>query len=387
MNYHFFRPSRCLVIALFFFFGIALFAQTAVSTLPDSLPDPDSLSYPEVTNWALQLSKHAQNIESELSRRTLTASIVRESAERNMKAAKQDSLTPKPTLDSLTNLLKTAKNVEKTAQKNQKQASQTVAFADKVANMDSINQRKNLRKAWKQVKELEVLLNPPPEKVIATLIGTEGVSGSPVDSAALAVAVTDKRKNKDKKTDNPGSKYKPYDPAADVMRNPPPRPCSLAVSTRDEFSGETYRETRRDELFRYTNEVMKKVLPPGQPHIVCEAALSNSGANTQLLLTFTIHDPNARKSFGSLAKNSIASLKFLDGDTFTLNSTRNDDGVRDESGQFFIYQAQYPFDATLAKKLRKTELDKLRIAWSTGYEDYEVQGVDVLMGAAKCLFE
>ncbi|HRI61880.1 MAG TPA: hypothetical protein PK228_19210, partial [Saprospiraceae bacterium] len=155
----------------------------------------------------------------------------------------------------------------------------------------------------------------------------------------------------------------------------------------DEFSGQTYRETGREELFRYTNEVMKKVLPPDQPHIVCEAALSNSGANSSLHLTFTIRDPNARKSFGSLAKGSIASLKFLDGDTFTLNNTRNDDGVRDESGQVFTYQAQYPLDAALVKKLRKTELDKLRVAWSTGYEDYDVQGIDVLMWEGKCLFE
>ena len=387
MNYRFFRLSRCLAVALFFFFGIALCAQDPASALPDSLPNPDSLTNPEVLALATQLSNQARNYETEFSRKTLTAAVVREAAEQNLKMAKQDTLTHKTTLDSLSGLLKTAKSVEKAAQKNQKQASQTVVFTDKVANMDSTNLRKNLRKAWKQVKELDALLHPSPEKTIAAVIGTEGVSESPVDSAALAASASDKRKSKEKKPEKPGQKYKSYDPAADVMRTPPQRPCLLAVSTRDEFSGETYRETRREELFRFTNQVMKKALPSDQPHIVCEAALSNSGANSHLLLTFTIRDANARKAFGSLTKNSIASLKFLDGDMFTLFSARNDDGVRDEAGQIFTYQAQYPLDATLLKKLRKTELDKLRIAWSTGYEDYEVQGVDVLMREARCLGE
>ena len=72
---------------------------------------------------------------------------------------------------------------------------------------------------------------------------------------------------------------------------------------------------------------------------------------------------------------------------FTLSNTRNDDGLRDESGQFFTYRSQYALDAVVLKKLRKTELDKLRIAWSTGYEDYEVQGIDVLIREGRCLFE
>lgn len=355
--------------------------------MPDSLPNPDSLSAGQLATWAGLLSNQAKNYEVELSRKALTAAVVRESAEQNLKTAKQDTLTPKATLDSLTNVLKNAKNAEKTAQKRQKQASQTLAFTDKFAGMDSLGQRKNLRKAWKQVKELDDLLNPPKEKPIAEVLGNEGVSGSPVDSAALAETATDKKKNKEKKPEKTGPKYKPYDPAADPLRNPPQRPCSLAVNSRDEFSGETYRETQREELFRYTNEVMKKILPPTQPHIICEAALSAGGATSGLHLTFQIRDANARKAFGGLTKNSIAVLKFIDGTTLTVNNLRNDDGALDASGQVFAYRAHYALDPSILKKIRKSELDKIRIAWSTGYEDYEVQGIDVLMRLAKCLGE
>lgn len=383
MNYRFSRLRCCLAAVFFSGFYFIASAQEPAAVLPDSLPHADSLSVGELASLAGRLADFARVSEAELSRQALTAAVVREATEQNWKTARQDTLTPKATLDSLAGILKAARGAEKTAQKNQKQATQTLTFADKVVNMDSTGQRKNIRKAWKQVKELDALLHPPTEKPIAEILAHQGVNDTPTDS----VAVADKRKPKEKKPEKTGPKYKPYDPAADVMLNPPKRPCALAVNTRDEFSGEIYRETAREQLFRYTNEVMKKILPPDQPHIVCEAALSGSGANTQLHLTFTLRDANARKSFGSLAKNSIVSLKFLDGDTFTLYNLRNDDGVRDESGQFFTYRGQYPIDAAAMKKLRKTELDKLRVAWSTGYEDYEVQGVDVLVRAAKCLGE
>jgi hypothetical protein len=387
MNYRFLRLSRLLALAFFLFGKSVLSAQDPAAALPDSLPNPDSLSAGQLATWAGLLSNQAKNFETEFSRKTLTASIVREAAEQNLKTAKQDTLTPKATLDSLASVLKNAKNAEKTAQKSQKQASQTLAFTDKFVGMDSLGQRKNLRKAWKQVKELDDLLNPPKEKPVAEVLGTEGVSGSPVDSAALAETAVDKKKIKEKKPEKTGPKYKPYDPAADPMRTPPQRPCSLAVNSRDEFSGETYRETQREELFRYTNEVMKKILPPAQPHITCEAALSAGGATSGLHLTFQIRDANARKAFGGLTKNSIAVLKFIDGTTLTVNNLRNDDGALDASGQVFIYRAHYALDPSILKKIRKNELDKIRVAWSTGYEDYEVQGIDVLMRLGKCLGE
>lgn len=376
MNYRF----RALIVTLFVCFYNAISAQNTGTSLPDSLPNPDSLSKSEVIDLVGKMASAAKSFEAKFNQKAASSSAHREAAEQNWKTAKQDTLTPKTTLDSLAGILKNAKNVEKIAQKQQKQASQTAAFAEKVAGMDSVGQRKNLRKAYKQVKELELLLYPPPPQPIADVIGAQSLSDSTV--------VVEKRKEKEKKSEKTGPKYKTYDPASDPMRTPPQRSCSLAVNTRDEFSGETYRETQREELFRYTNEVMKKILPPGQPHIVCEAALSNSaGTTASLHLTFQIRDANARKAFGSLNRNGVAILKFLDGNTFTVNNSRNDDGVPDASGQVFTYRAQYVLDPAVLKKIRKNELDKIRIAWSTGYEDYEVQGIDVLMREAKCLFE
>lgn len=382
MNYRF---LPLIVMACGFFAGTTLTAQNNAIALPDTLPALDSLPDWDLSVLAVNISNVARQLEPDFAQAASSATAERETAEQAWKTAKQDTLTPKTTLDSLAAILKNAKSAEKTAQKNHKQATQTLAFAEKVANMDAANQRKNLRKAHKQVQELDAMLHPPAEKPIADMLGTTGVGDSVVvttDSASVA-----QRKGKEKKPGKPGPKYKPYDPADDVLRNPPQRPCALAVSTRDEFSGETYRETQRVELFRYTNAVMKKILPPDQPHILCEGALSSGGSLVSLHLHFRIQDANARRTFGSLGRNSVAILKFIDGTTFTLVNLRNDEGTFDPSGQSVSYRAQYALDASIVKKIRKNELDKIRVAWGTGYEDYEVQGVDALMWVGRCLFE
>ena len=49
------------------------------------------------------------------------------------------------------------------------------------------------------------------------------------------------------------------------------------------------------------------------------------------------------------------------------------------------YRATYPLNAEVMKKIRRTETDRIRIAWSKGYDDYEIQQVDLLMRQAACL--
>lgn len=394
MNYRLKRLSRCLPAIIFFccswFWALA--QQPAVAP-PDSIPHPDSLSDAELNAEVLRLSGYAKTYEAEWTAKTQRAASEAEAAGQALLAAQQDSTASKSSRDSLSGIAKRARKLEKDALKQQKQTSKTVEFAEKVSGMDAAMQRKNLTKCYKQVRESYLSLYPPPpaEKPVAEIIGVEAVA--PPDSArtaktTLPAATEEPNPEKRKTREKPvAPRFKPYDPGEDVMLHPPQRPCSLAVSTRDEFSGETYRESQREELFRFTNELMKKYLTPDQPHIICEAALSTGGSTISLHLTFSIRDNNARRTFGSLNRNSVVILKYIDGTTFSASNLRNDDGVLDPSGQVYSYRGQYTLDPSAMKKLRKTEIDKIRVSWSTGYEDYEVQNIDLLLRQAKCLFD
>lgn len=184
----------------------------------------------------------------------------------------------------------------------------------------------------------------------------------------------------------PLSRYKAYSAAEDVMLAPPVPPCSLSLDTRDEFSGELQRETARAELFRHTNPALKNIIK-GKSHVVCEASIGHAGAQAYLYLTFTVNDPNAPRTLGSLPKNGLAIVKLLSGGILNLYNMRADDGVAGPDNQFWVFRGQYPIDKATLKSLRTEPLDKIRLAWANGYEDYEVYNIRLLMRQAACLWE
>lgn len=290
-------------------------------------------------------------------------------ADTTLAATRKDSTLAKALLDSLLANFKETNACLKKASKRSEKAAKTEKLAAAIPNMDSLGMRNNLPRAWKQVLQLHDELYPP-------------ALDENLEKEAVATNETKKEKAK------PGASpvARKYDPLADVMLNPPVPPCVVAVSSRDEFSGEISREMAYAELFRYTNPALKTYLQ-GKTHVICEAALASTGTKASLLLRFKINDPNARKAFGRLEKNSVATLKFLDGTIFELQNTVADDGVFSPDNETSIFAARYPLSPEALKKLRRTGLDKIRILWSKGYDDYEVQQVDLLMRQAACLFK
>lgn len=74
----------------------------------------------------------------------------------------------------------------------------------------------------------------------------------------------------------------------------------------------------------------------------------------------------------------------MNGAMMTAQNQTADEGRQNPEDQSFTYQGQYPLSAELFKKMRKTPLDKVRIAWGSGYEDYDVQFVQLLVERARC---
>jgi len=312
-----------------------------------------------------------------------------------VKAAKKDSTFNRDTLAQLSTNLSEAKNLEKTAKNDLKKAEKAFSLAEKTMKTDSLTLLKNLPKLIEQVKEVQALAAGLPEPFlppVASILIPEGVSDPSVvpkdstlttqpDSNTSAVAERPKKE----KTKATSASLKTYDAAQDVMLNPPTPPCAVAQQRRDEFSGEVYRELKREEIFRHTPAVLKNYLS-GKPQVTCDAAMSStSGGVLMMHLWFKVNDPNPRKSFGTLGKDAITLLRFLDGTSVSITNMHADEGTPDPEGGPWMYHGQYNIDKALLKKLQKTPLDKIRIAWSTGYEDYDLYDIDVFIRQLKCL--
>lgn len=180
--------------------------------------------------------------------------------------------------------------------------------------------------------------------------------------------------------------YASYNVKADQYVNPVAKPCNLEFNGTDEFTGKSRKDHAPELLFFYTPEAMYKFYPD-QDYMNCKASLSSvSGGAMFLNLYFTIASKDAAKLFGGFEKGTVINLKFLDGDNLVIINNRTDPGIFDSGNQYVTFRAQCNLGANIQQEISKKSLDKIRVTWQTGYEDYEIYDVDLLKREFKCLF-
>lgn len=353
----------------------------AIDPLPATL---DTLPDDEIVDLALRLASQAADVRDVFYRKAQRATLEREVLAEQLAATLAETSASAEEIKVLTQAVRDAQKAEKAALQDLQKAERVLSAVQKMADQPPRVVRKNLPKAHQQVS---ALLPPAPERPIAEILESVGVPSDTPPAPPMAPAGVPSSEPAPPPAPPPRRlTFRKYDPAADVMRNPPARACVLTTDTRDEFSGERRREVQREELFRHTNPALRPYLQ-GREHIICQASVSQNGKHFFLNLTFTISDANAKRTFGSLPKNSIALFKFLNGETLALTNLRADEGRMGDDKIIYLYTGQYLLDAIALKKMQKGLLDKLRIAWATGYEDYEIHQVDFIAHQLGCLLK
>ena len=200
-----------------------------------------------------------------------------------------------------------------------------------------------------------------------------------------------KKGKKDKKEDpqvtskSDDARFKLYDPKEDVALNPPPPECKITFDGIDNFTGKRKKETASMVLFKHTEDFMRPTMKD-KDYITCEISMTRvQGGFYFLNMIFTIQTKEAQKSFGFLDRNSPISFKFINGSTLALQNAKTDIGTFDTDKGTSLYRAQLQMSNAEAKALGSAELDAVRIAWSAGYEDYEIYDLDALINLFRCL--
>jgi len=75
----------------------------------------------------------------------------------------------------------------------------------------------------------------------------------------------------------------------------------------------------------------------------------------------------------------------MNGEYISLYNLKANSGRIDPYSGYTIFAGQYALGKSELKKLSDDELDKMRVLWSTGYEDYEIYHVDLLIDQINCL--
>ena len=179
--------------------------------------------------------------------------------------------------------------------------------------------------------------------------------------------------------------YLANDPSKNTHLNPPALPCVFTHSSVDKFTGKMRRDLEPVRLFTHTPNDLRPFLRDRE-YITCRANLADLSAGLLFLsLEFSIASNSAPTAFGGIPNGSILSILTLDGESIRLINSKSDAGYFDDKTGVYVYRAQYQISGVIERTLQTKEIDKLRVIWGTGYEDYEVFEMDFFRNQINCL--
>lgn len=158
-------------------------------------------------------------------------------------------------------------------------------------------------------------------------------------------------------------------------------PCKVVTETNNKITKVTAGGLI---AFKYTPEALNSYYKD-RAYMEAEAQVSTQPGFKYLTLIITIHSDRARQSFGQWQQGSQLSLTLVNGETVILSNTLNDGGTIDYQKKVTRYTANFILSGKDEKTLQQTPVEKLRIVWSTGFEDYEVYGMDFLIRLLACI--
>jgi hypothetical protein len=180
--------------------------------------------------------------------------------------------------------------------------------------------------------------------------------------------------------------YKTYDRNVDVFMKSPAPECAIAYEGKDEFTGKNKRETAPARFFAHTDDIMRKSLQD-KDFITCDLSGTKveSSRYTYLNMTFTILSKDIQRTLGFLDRGTPIIFVLVNGKKITMRTNKTDIGVVDIDKGITTYKAQ--LTAESITDMTESELDYVRVNWSSGYEDYEVYDVDILKNLFNCLYK
>lgn len=178
----------------------------------------------------------------------------------------------------------------------------------------------------------------------------------------------------------------PTTSTSSITSYPPRENCTLAYQGQDTESGMTKLVAPQQLLFTHTDDRLRPYLKERE-YLRCDGYLHTLGGYRFLTLEFTFAYPNAREAYGLIEQGSILTIKLFNGEYINLRSGRMSKGVYDTKTELLTYTVYYPLDRADIPLLRNSEVDFLRVFWSSGYEEYEVYQMDFFQRQLECLGE
>jgi hypothetical protein len=159
--------------------------------------------------------------------------------------------------------------------------------------------------------------------------------------------------------------------------------CKYAKNEVDEFTGDKKVITKPELFVSHTDSVLKKYFKK-KDYLTINCYAGNISNYKVVYFSVKIRSKSAYDTYGSIQKGSEIMLK-TNSETITVKSLTYDSGDVDYEDNITTYSFYCLIDEATNKKLVKDSIEKIRIYWSKGYDDYPVVDKDAIKRHLNCV--
>ncbi len=140
---------------------------------------------------------------------------------------------------------------------------------------------------------------------------------------------------------------------------------------------------RPEVLLKYTPEVLRKYMG-GRAYITGQAFIGTEPGLTYLQLYLEFATEQALQQYGNLGK-SILLIHLINGKEIRLVVNRFDQGTADPEQKKSTMAGVYYLDKSNERLLADSPVDRIRLVFATGYEEFVIYNVDFFTRQLACI--
>jgi hypothetical protein len=160
--------------------------------------------------------------------------------------------------------------------------------------------------------------------------------------------------------------------------------CDYATEETDEFTGNKKLVMKQDVFLTHTSDEMKKYMKK-KDYTTCTTYCAKIEGMYVLYVNWKILTKDAYKYYGSIEKGAGFTIKLKNGSTVELKYSSYKSGDANYSLNYTTYSTYIVLTDDDVATLSTNEVDKLRMSWSKGYQDYVITNSTFFINQLPCI--
>jgi len=162
--------------------------------------------------------------------------------------------------------------------------------------------------------------------------------------------------------------------------------CSYKTNEIDEFTGVKKQILNPTHLIKYTPEsLQKRYSKKSYDFMECTISASSIEGKNAIFYNCIFRSKDIYKTYGSIERDAKIIFKFKDGETLECTFSKYNSGETDYDKGVTIYSSYSILDDEQVKALKKNKINKVRIYWSKGYDNYDAYDPDAFINQLPCI--